>query len=677
MSQLSKRSIEELLEYAWLNLSDLDKVKIENPFKHRTRFELDNPHIHLLKIIRKPEYFPFTCQHILNLTIAPFQTVILQELWYRKYMMLVASRGAGKTWILALYALLRALLCQGSKVTFVGGSFRQAKTLFDNAENFWANAPVLRSMFDINDKKLGPRRSTDRVTMNLGESRISGLPIGNGETIRGERSTNLIVDEFNTVPEEIYEMVISPFTAVHANPIQKMKESSRRTLLENMGNTAYGLEDDGNFGNQSILAGTPGYTFQHFFKYFEQYKGIVQSKGNIDLLREVFRGDIPKNFNWKHYAVLRMSHELLPDNYLDADTIARSKATVDIGTFLSEYGATFISDSNGFFKRSLIEGCTTNRVIMMPQSGPVQFTASLTGSKSFKYIYAVDPASEKDNFSIVILELHPDHRRVVYCWTTTRKKHRAQVKKGITQEITFYEYCVRKLRDLMRLFPCERIMVDAMGGGYAVEEAFHAQHLLEPGEQFVWRVIDQEDPQEWDSYAGQHLLEMVQFAKADWVNLANHGLKKDMEDKVLLFPMFDAVKLAYSIEKDKRAGCENDTLEDCMLEIEELKNELTTITHNKTISGRDKWDTPEIKLAGNKKGRLKKDRYSALVMANMGARILQAAAPPIPEYNPMGGFAHAIKKPEGSHALYCGVVPPELQKVASADSTYGCVVRRS
>ena len=68
-----------------------------------------------------------------------------------------------------------------------------------------------------------------------------------------------------------------------------------------------------------------------------------------------------------------------------------------------------------------------------------------------------------------------------------------------------------------------------------------------------------------------------------------------------------------------------DSTSDCILEIEELKNELTTIIMTQTSTGsggRDRWDTPEVKLPNGKKGKLRKDRYSALVIANMIARQL-------------------------------------------------------
>ena len=54
---------------------------------------------------------------------------------------------------------------------------------------------------------------------------------------------------------------------------------------------------------------------------------------------------------------------------------------------------------------------------MLPSSSkPIVFSAAIRGTPNMKYVYGVDPASESDNFAIVILEVHPDHKcDVVYC----------------------------------------------------------------------------------------------------------------------------------------------------------------------------------------------------------------------------------------------------------------------
>jgi hypothetical protein len=261
----------------------------------------------------------------------------------------------------------------------------------------------------------------------------------------------------------------------------------------------------------------------------------------------------------------------------------------------------------------------------------------------------VDPASELDNFSIVVLELHQDHTRIVYCWTTTKQIFKKKLKDGLVKEHDFYGYCARKIRNLMKIFPCERIGMDAQGGGIAVEESLHDPDKLQQNEHLIWPVKDPEKEKDTDFESGLHILELVQFAKAEWTSEANHGLRKDMEDKVLLFPRFDPVSLGLALEKDKRMTSPTariyDSLEDCVMDIEELKNELSTIIITRTgtgVNSRDRWDTPEVKLPGGRKGRIRKDRYSALLIANMLARQLMRAKA-LPEFEMIGNTTQGAK----------------------------------
>jgi len=297
-----------------------------------------------------------------------------------------------------------------------------------------------------------------------------------------------------------------------------------------------------------------------------------------------------------------------------------------------EYAACFTADSNGFFRRSLIESCVvsdTNPVILNDK--PIIFDPMVAGNLNNKYVYGIDPASEQDNFSITILEVHPDHNRVVYCWTTNRSNFKERQKTGLVNEYDFYSFCARKIRNLMKIFPCERIGLDAQGGGIAIEEALHDPSKLEEGEHLIWPVINYDKTKDTDSQPGLHIMEMVQFAKADWTAQANHGLRKDLEDKAILFPRFDSLTLGLALDQEGKDILNSDlspiydSLSECILEIEELKNELTTIVMTQTSTGpnaRDRWDTPEVKLPNGKKGRLRKDRYSSLLIANMLARQL-------------------------------------------------------
>jgi hypothetical protein len=335
-----------------------------------------------------------------------------------------------------------------------------------------------------------------------------------------------------------------------------------------------------------------------------------------------------------------MPYELLPKGFMDADQVARSKATVHTGIYQMEYGACFTRDSQGFFKRSLIESCviTNQNTIKDLDGNEIHFEAMVRGEKDKKYVFGVDPASEVDNFSIVILEVDKTHRKIVHCWTTNRSEHKDKVKQGLASETDFYSYCARKIRDLMILFPCLHIALDAQGGGIAVMESLHDKDKIREGELAIWPTIDDDKPKDTDDEQGLHILEMCQFAKYDWLSESNHGLRKDFEDKVLLFPFFDPLSLAFSEHNDQQNERLYDTLEQCVLDLEELKDELAMIQMTQTTSGRDRWDTPEVVVGTGRKRKMRKDRYSALLMANMAARCIDRAAVPL-EYKFYGGFA--------------------------------------
>ena len=645
------------IDEAWLNLDGIDKKNLINPFDI-VNLNDDDYHYRLIWLMTRPEYFSFLCKHVFNINILPSQALFLCEMWNRKFPMLIASRGFGKSFILSLYSMIRALILPDRKVVVVGAAFRQSKVLFEYMETIWNNAPILRSMCDANS---GPRRDVDRCVMRINKSRVTCLPLGDGQKIRGQRANDIISDEFASIPRDIFETVVAGFAAVSSDPIENVKKIAARKKAAELGIEIEEATEDAieKKDNQIILSGTAYYDFNHFADYWKKWKAIIKSQGQQNRLRDIFGEDPPKDFNWKDYSIIRIPYELLPEGFMDASQVARSKATVHAGIYQMEFGACFTRDSQGFFKRTLIEQCVANEgndkkeSILDINKNPIVFEAKLMGDKDKKYVFGIDPASEVDNFSIVVLELHSGHRRIVHCWTTNRSEHKEKVKKGYSTETDFYAYCVRKIRDLMKLFPCQHIALDAQGGGIAVMEGLHDKDKIQDGELPIWPVINDDKPKDTDGEQGLHILEMCQFAKHEWLAEANHGMRKDFEDKALLFPRFDSISLGISNAEDALKGRMFDTLEQCVMEIEELKDELAMIQMTQTASGRDKWDTPETVVGTGKKGKQRKDRYSSLLMANMAARIIDRT-PEQTEYNFYGGFATGTKAKNKDKTMYSG-----------------------
>jgi hypothetical protein len=675
-----KAEQKKIFEDAWLGLGDLSLLDVssQNPMIHRSEKDIENPDLHLLRLLRDPRYLGSTCKLLFNIELHPMQILILQEFWIRAFPMYIASRGWGKSFLLALYSLLRCTFYPGTKIVIVGAAFRQSKIIFEYMETMWRNSPILRSIYNGNDD--GPRRDVDRCTIRLGDSWTIAVPMGDGSKIRGLRAHIIIADEFASISPDIYETVVSGFAAVSASPIQNVKEQAKKSAMIEAGLWNDELEVlNTKMGNQAIISGTADYAFKHFAAYWKRYKGIIESKGDLRKLEELFKGEVPSNFNWKDYSIIRIPYELIPKGFMDDKQVSRAKATIHTGIYNMEYGACFTADSDGFFKRSLIESCVVNdnNPVVINQK-PIIFDPIIKGNGSAKYVYGIDPASEQDNFSIVVLEVHPDHNRIVYCWTTNRNNFKERQKTGLIKEFDFYGFCARKIRNLMQTFPCERIGMDAQGGGVAIEEALHDPNKLEEGEVLIWPAINYDKSKDTDNQPGLHILELIQFAKADWTAQANHGLRKDLEDKLLLFPRFDNLTLGLALDAEGKDIMEADlnpiydNLSECILEIEELKNELTTIVMSQTSTGpnaRDRWDTPEVKLPNGKKGRLRKDRYSALVIANMLARQHRQTLRPV-EYEVVGENRANIVDCKGD--LYKG---PEWFTSAVNDDIYKGVYR--
>ena len=648
--------IETEFDDAWLGLGDLANLSVDqNPMIGRSKEEIEKPDLHLIKIFRDPSYLGSTVKMLFGIELHPIQVAILQEFWVRPFPMFIASRGFGKSFLMALYCILKCVFVPGTKIVVVGAAFRQSKIIFEYMETIWRSSPILRSIFSGNDD--GPRRDVDRCTMRLGDSWTVAIPMGDGSKIRGLRAHIIIADEFASISPDIYETVVAGFAAVSASPIENVKAEARKQAMKDMGVWNDELESlTKKMGNQAIISGTADYSFKHFAKYWERYRRIIDSKGDPQKLVDIFGEEPSENFNWKDYSVIRIPYELIPKGFMDDKQVSRAKATIHTGIYNMEYAACFVKDSEGFFRRSLVESCVVDdKGSITINDKPIIFDAATKGNPNLQYVYGIDPASEKDNFSIVILELHPDHSRVVCVWTTNRTNFKERQKTGLIDEHDFYGFCARKIRNLMKIFPCARIGLDAQGGGVAIEEALHDKNKLKEGEQLIWPFIDYNKSKDTDSQPGLHILELVQFARAEWTAQANHGLRKDLEDKALLFPRFDNLTLGLTMDQEGKDILQDDlnpiydNLSECVLEIEELKNELTTIVMSQTSTGagaRDRWDTPEVKMQNGKKGRLRKDRYSSLIIANMMARQFRNQLQSV-EYDVIGENARNAVKTKG------------------------------
>ena len=625
MKQLDIARIQEKLDDAWLNLPDIYYEQNHyNPFEDLPPQLVNEPHLYYLWLLSNPDYFPLFCKEILNFEIYPFQAVILKELWYRKLPILIGSRGLSKSLSLAIYCILRCVFIPGRKIVLTGAGFRQSKVIFDYIEKIWNGAPLLRDLIGSNPAN-GPHKSQDMWKFQIGDSVIVALPIGpDGGKIRGQRAHDIIVDEFAVGNAEVFEHVVSGFAIVKSDPVNVSKTLATQRKAKELGfklkNETVTLYE----ANQIVLAGTAYHRYNHFYKYFKRYHDIICTNGDKKKLEEIGEDKV----NPENYGIIRIPYDLIPEGLFDQELIERSRSSMHSSLFLQEFGACFSDDTNGFFKRSLIERCVSDHSVLS------------FGERGKEYVIAVDPASEADNFCVVVLEVTKSVRKVVYCWTTTKKSYKEELKSKRTSVDDFYDYAALKIIRLANDFNTIGIAIDTQGGGHAIISSLHKSSLINQAEggQKFWPFIDPEKPKDEDGEPGRHIIELVNFADFEYTSNANHNLRHDFETKSVLFPSFDGLTFAEIDLTSDLDIMKGDIIEECVLEIEEMKNELSSIVQTQTPSGRDRWDTPDNKAPGMKKGRLRKDRYSALLMANALARKLQQEQKVFVQS--MGGFVN-------------------------------------
>lgn len=448
--------------------------------------------------------------------------------------------------------------------------------------------------------------------------------------------------QHNSMPVEIFETVVRGFAAVKSkglftNVQQKAKERAAREMglvlhleeMEQMYQSSVLKQ------NQIIISGTADYEFGHFFKYYNRYKTIIESGGDMDVIREkVPEIELTKSIDPSPYAILRIPYDVLPDDFMDQDIITAGKMTMDPQIFNMEYMAVFPSDSEGFYLASTIKAATC-------PVGNIVFLPLLYGDPQKVYIMGVDPASERDNFTINIMEMNDGYNGVVYQWSTTRKQFEKMKRDGIVgADIQDYNtYIVYHMRDLLRRFNIQIICMDIGGGGTSIRELLKDPHKMRPGDEPIYE-FPEDDPNT-ANMKGRHILKMINFSSYEWRRDSHHLLRKNIGSRNTLFPLYDTAEIERinlqedELQKDRPPDKRYYEFEICNTEILECKTETILIRQTKSPTGQERWDVPNIKGvdAENNKKQLKRDRFTSLLLANWGCHIYDGSRYVPPAYN--------------------------------------------
>lgn len=171
-------------DLAYLELSDKEMNVWDSVF---SGYDFTSPQNVLNSVIDYSyKNWMFAAKIFLGLELAPFQGVVLDYFFNKNFMILVGSRGFGKSMLLAIYAVLKAIFEQGSNIVVVSASFRQSQVIFNYIlEKMYKASPVLQQISSPNS----PKKDISMCSYRIGKSIISCVPLGNGDKIRGLRAS--------------------------------------------------------------------------------------------------------------------------------------------------------------------------------------------------------------------------------------------------------------------------------------------------------------------------------------------------------------------------------------------------------------------------------------------------------------------------------------------------------
>jgi len=81
---------------------------------------------------------------LLGVDLDPIQRLVFNDMWFKDYVITVATRGYGKTFLLGTLAVLSCMIKPGYRVGLMAPVFRQSKLIFAEVEKLYAQSSILR-----------------------------------------------------------------------------------------------------------------------------------------------------------------------------------------------------------------------------------------------------------------------------------------------------------------------------------------------------------------------------------------------------------------------------------------------------------------------------------------------------------------------------------------------------
>ena len=555
----------------------------------------------------------FTAELLTGIRLYPEQIIYIKSWFENNFNLMIASRGAGKSSLVGLFAVLYGIFNPNTKILIVSQNFRSSRRILENIERIAQSdkGKLLHQCFK--SPKLSRRGDIFSWEMYNG-SIISCVPLSNGEGLRGLRANVLIVDEALLVPMKIIEEILQPFLVASGDILEKQKTRELEDRLIKAGKLKE--EDRKVFKSTSkmILLSSASYQWEDLYKVYQKYldKAI---------------NDTAEERAIASYSVIQIGFESLPPDLLDKAILEDIKnapqSIVD-----REYRARFIESTQSYFSAKKMDECT------IKNGTPA---IELVGEKNAEYVLGIDPSfsssESSDHFAMCLMKIINKGEKKIGMVVNQY----AEAGGSLRDHILYLYY-------LLTHFNVVYIGIDAsQGDNNEFINACNQSALFKSGNLELRDIeadFNKEDMvalprQIMRSYSRtQNRIVQKQGFHATFQRHANEFLQRCIEDKAIVFAnKISAVdnlgdeysKLDLSMILDDVRGHKEFIgpgegiysfmdHQDYLMKL--VKDECSLIEVSATTLGNHTYDLPQSLKRSRSSTRTRKDSYSALLLAN-------------------------------------------------------------
>ena len=154
------------------------------------------------------------CKDYLNLHLKPFQAILLYMMFHYVYVMYIAARSQGKTYLTAVFCICKCLLFAGTKVVVASGSKSQAmKIVTEKIPEIMMNSPNLKREII----KISTSMNTDDANIVFANGSWIKI-VASNEKARSARAHICVYDEFRLIDINILTRVLRRFLGTPRQP---------------------------------------------------------------------------------------------------------------------------------------------------------------------------------------------------------------------------------------------------------------------------------------------------------------------------------------------------------------------------------------------------------------------------------------------------------------------------